>query len=362
MTPIIWEDMKEIFGRRTKWEELYGKRVLVTGAYGMLASYSVFMLIFINETVPSANIEIFALGRSRTRAEKRFGEYFHRPYFHFINIDLSDLENQDFGFDYAIHAASPASSQYYSIDPISVITPNVFGTNQLLRRAKRLNAKSVLYISSGEVYGKIYSETVREDEYGTSDPLDIRYCYGESKRMGECLCKCYEHQYGVPTKIVRLGHTYGPTLDIVNDKRVYAEFTRNIVNSEDIQIKSSGRPMRAFCYAADAVAAFYLVLLHGKSGEAYNVANRNAFTSISELANVLVSLFPEKNLSVQYGSREPDENYIESPQERHSIPSTEKIEALGWQCKYGIRDGFYRTVKSIECENKRIIKSGNISF
>lgn len=346
MNQIIFDDMKEVFSRSDFSKQLFGKRVLVTGAYGMLASYFVFYLIFLNETQNQESIEIYAVGRSYEKMNSRFGEYIDRPYFHSIENDLSTLDLDLPEVDYIIHAASPASSEFYATNPIGVVTPNVIGTWGLLELAKRINCKSMLFVSSGEVYGKTDLDSIKEDEFGPSNPLDIRYCYGESKRMGECLCKCYNHQWNVPVKMVRLGHTYGPTMNIDHDKRVYAEFTGNIVRNENILIKSSGKSMRAFCYSADALDGFLRILLCGKNGESYNLSNASALISISDLAEILVRLFPDKNLCVEYGSRNKDEAYIESAQAKHAVPDSTKLQELGWECRYDVAEGFRRSVLS----------------
>lgn len=349
MTPIIWEDMKMLQAREKDWNKLYGKSVLITGAYGMIASYAVFFLIFLNETC-DAKIIIYAIGRSQEKAKQRFAEYFDRPYFHFIQSDLTDIDKWDFTPDYIIHAASPASPQYYSLDPVSVITPNVQGTFQLLQLSRKYPIEGFLFVSSGEVYGETHTDSIAEEEYGILDHLDIRYCYGESKRMGECLCKCFSYQYNLPTKIVRLGHTYGPTMHLDGDRRVFSEFVNNIVHNEDIIIKSDGSPMRAFCYLVDAVSGLYKVLLCGENGEAYNIANINAFISVKDLAENLVSMFPEKKLHVVYKKRSKKDPYMESRQAKHSVPNTKKLEGLGWHCQIGIREGFFRTIESITYE------------
>ena len=350
MNVIVREDLEELYSRGIKWERLYGKNVLITGAYGMLASYAVFMLIYLNE-FHSAGISIYALGRNEEKARKRFGEYFERNYFSFIKNDLSTPLDNIPKMDFIIHAASLASSQFYGTNPVDTALPNVLGTYELLRFSVKNKVESLLFVSSGEVYGTTNADLISENDYGPSDPLDIRYCYGEGKRMGECFCKCFERQYEVPVKIVRLGHTYGPTMDLKNDKRVFAEFVSNIVANEDIVIKSDGSPMRAFCYIADAIAGFFKVLLDGKNGEAYNIANKNGLISIRELAETLISLYPEKGLAFKYVPRSVDDDYIESTQKKHNIPDTEKLEKLGWECRYGINEGFSRTINSFLVEN-----------
>lgn len=343
---IIWEDMEALYKRNINWNRLYGKSVFITGAYGMLASYAVYMLIFLNETVENSKIDIYACGRDEQKAKSRFGNYMDKPYFHFIKSSLDNPNIIEQHYDFIIHAASKASSQYYATDPIGVITPNVFGTYYILNNLKHYRCESMLYISSGEVYGAVDEEKVDEHMFGSSDCLDIRNCYGESKRMGECLCKCFSEQYKIPVKIVRLGHTYGPTMDIYHDKRVFSEFVGNVVNGQNIAIKSSGHAMRAFCYAADAVAAFYMVLLSGENGEAYNISNYSGLISIKDLAKCLTELYPEKKLKVEYTSREVGEAYIESRQEKHAVPSTKRLEGLGWSADYSVQVGFKRTIES----------------
>lgn len=196
MNVIVREDLEELYNRDIKWERLYGKNVLITGAYGMLASYAVFMLIYLNE-FHSAGISIYALGRNEEKARKRFGEYFERNYFSFIKNDLSTPLDNIPKMDFIIHAASLASSQFYGTNPVDTALPNVLGTYELLRFSVKNKVESLLFVSSGEVYGTTNADLISENDYGPSDPLDIRYCYGEGKRMGECFCKCFEQQYEV---------------------------------------------------------------------------------------------------------------------------------------------------------------------
>ena len=98
--------------------------------------------------------------------------------------------------------------------------------------------------------------------------------------MGENMCVAWCHQYGVPAMAVRLEHTYGPTMDLNNDRRVFAEFVADIVNRRDIVMKSDGLSERTFCYAADAMDGFLRVLLKGKAGETYNIGNMEAHSSV----------------------------------------------------------------------------------
>ncbi|KAA6336830.1 GDP-6-deoxy-D-mannose reductase [termite gut metagenome] len=166
--------------------------------------------------------------------------------------------------------------------------------------AKRNPIVSFLYFSSGEVYGKVNDSiaTVSETDYGYLDPMNVRSCYGESKRMGENICISYMHQYGIPVKVVRPAHTYGPGMDL-NDGRVFADFVRDVAHNNNIVMHSDGSNSRAFCYLSDATIAFFIVLLYGTNGEAYNVANPLCEITIIELAEKLVKLFPDKKLKVE---------------------------------------------------------------
>lgn len=347
MNSVIREDLKNIYLKNNFWENLFTKTILITGAYGMLASYVTYMLIYLNE-YHSANIKIIAIGRNEEKAKKRFKKYFFREYFNFIQSDLKDISNLYLKPDFVIHAASNASSQFYGIDPVGTMIPNFLGTYNLLELARKNSIQSMLFISSGEVYGNTNKDYIKEDDFGISNPLDIRYCYGESKRMGECLCKSYNYQFNIPVKIVRLGHTYGPTMDVKNDKRVFSEFVGNVVENKNIIIKSDGTPMRAFCYIADAVDGFFKILFRGSNGEAYNLANKDGLISIRDLGELLANIYKDRGVKIVFKKRSEDEHYIESKIAKHNIPDSEKLEKLGWKIEYSIEEGFKRTVKGVE--------------
>jgi nucleoside-diphosphate-sugar epimerase len=130
----------------------------------------------------------------------------------------------------------------------------------------------------------------------------------------------------------------------LNDGRVFADFVRNIVNNEDIVMKSDGNASRAFCYLSDAAIAFFKILLYGKNGEAYNMANPAQEVTILELAEKLVSLFPEKHLKVVRQERVGD-NYLVSSS-THASMLIKKLQSLNWQPSIVIEEGFRRTILS----------------
>ena len=187
---------------------------------------------------------------------------------------------------------------------------------------------------------------INEEAYGKMDTLDIHNCYSESKRMAETMCKAFNVQYGVHTKIARIAHTYAPTMDIENDPRVFASFVKNIVYGQDIVMKSDGSGKRSFCYITDAIAGYFTILFEGIDGEAYNVCNTSQFVSVKELAEILVSLYREKNLKVIMEERKKAEHYTENSLlvGCDNIPDNSKLMKLGWNASVDIKEGFKRVI------------------
>lgn len=343
---IINQDMLDISQRNIPMEQLNGKTILITGATGMLASYLIYYLIWLNEN-KSTNIKIVALVRNREKCRRCFGKYANKDYFIIRTDDICKPFLINGRVDYIIHAASLASPQYYGPSPVEVSAPNVLGTYYLLQMAREKCVRGFLYFSTGDVYGKMPDNSgyFQETQFGILDPLDPHSCYGESKRMGENWCISFAREYGVPTRMVRIFHTYGPTMNVEHDPRVFASFVKCMLDKQDIIMLSDGKAKRPFCYLADAVAAFLLILLKGEDGQAYNMSNEQAFISIGELADVLVSLEPELHLKVVRKTRSKDDVYMENTSNRENCPSSEKLRKLGWSCKYDVRHGFLRVIR-----------------
>jgi dTDP-D-glucose 4,6-dehydratase len=129
----------------------------------------------------------------------------------------------------------------------------------------------------------------------------------------------------------------------LDDGRVYADFVKNIIHSNNIEIKSDGKAVRAYCYILDATIAFIKILLEGKTGNAYNVGNDECIVSVFELANILIHLYPEKNLEV-LRVIEQNSNYIASTISR-TIPNIDKLKNLNWFPEVTIEHGFRRTIE-----------------
>lgn len=353
MHPLIKKDMEDIYSRTVNWNILNGKNILLTGAYGMLASYIVYFLFYLKKE-KNIDVKLIAVVRTKEKFYKKFRDLDTFDGCTVIESDLSQKIDINTAVDYIIHTASLASPQYYSVCPVDVLQPNTIGNYNLLQMAKEKQVKGYLLFSTGDVYGAVNVESglIGEDTFGAMNTLDIHNCYSESKRMAEAMCKAFQVQYNVPAKIVRIAHTYAPTMDIENDPRVFASFVKNIVNRQDIVMKSNGAGKRSFCYITDAVAGYFTVLLDGKDGEAYNVCNTSQYVSIRQLAECLANLYPDRRIRVVQKERSADEHYTENVLllGSGSTPDNSKLKNLGWEAKVCIEDGFDRVVRYLESE------------
>jgi nucleoside-diphosphate-sugar epimerase len=341
--PIIEEDLHYIKSLPLPWAQLKGKTVLITGANGFIPSYLVDFLLFLNEN--SIPVNIIGIARNQEHASARFFRYLEKDHFKLMIQDVCEPIGIEEPINYVIHAASQASPKYFSKDPCGTLLPNVSGTYNLLELSRTKQIEAFLFISSGEVYGEFSKDrvSIRENDYGPLDPTNIRSCYAESKRMGETMCRSWQHQFGVPIKIARLSHTYGPGMRL-DDGRVFADFVSDIVNKRDIVLKSDGTAKRPFCYIADTVSGIFTVLLKGLIGHAYNVGSVNEI-SILDLANLLIELFPEDNLKVIKDITDISSDYSRSNVLQGHFDIS-KMNALGWDPIYSLEEGFKRTVSS----------------
>lgn len=342
---IVAEDIERILSADLDWAQFEGRTVLITGASGFLAAYLTQTMLALAEKRSSGPARMIGLVRDKARTAAQLGTLIDHPLLTLLEQDVCDPLPDDLHADFIIHAASLASPKFYRDDPIGTIRPNVIGTEQILELAARAKS-TVLYISSSEVYGTLPPDAIptAENMLGLVDPLDPRSCYAESKRMGEALCVAWHRQRGVRVTAVRPFHIYGPGMRL-DDGRVFADFTADIIAGRDITLFSEGNATRSFCYIADATEAFLRVLLAGQRGTAYNVGNPDGETAIGALADMLTGLFPDRKLCVVRKTRDSRSAYMPSSIER-SCPNIDRITALGWRPLTDVRSGFKRTIAS----------------
>lgn len=350
MNTIIQQDLELITeSKLIDWECFKNKIVLISGANGMLPSYMVETLLFLNEK-RNYNVKVIALVRNIEKAKKVFSDFEGSKMLEFLVQDVTSPIHYEGDIHYIIHAASQAAPSYYGVDPVGTFTANTIGTINMLELAKEKEVQGFLYFSTGSIYGNIEGEKVLLDESmaGNVNVSEVRNCYAESKRAGENACVCYNYQYKVPAKIVRIFHTFGPKVNL-NDGRVFSDFCKNIVNDENIVLKSDGTAKRSFLYVADAVIAYFKILLDGEDAKAYNVGGDVEHEiSIRDLSELLVGLYPEKNLRVIYDVDENDLTYakMRTPQ-KQVLPKLDKIKSLGWNPTTSVKECFRRTIDAL---------------
>lgn len=351
LNPIIFHDLLTITKADLPWEAFNEKTILITGGSGFLANYLVQSLLMVKRFY-GLNIKIQCVVRNMESATERFQSWAGESNFHFFCHDISMPLPGSFPVaDFIIHSASQASPKYYGTDPVGTLKANSIGTMHLLDHAVKCSSQKFLFFSSGEVYGELVNsdKEIVEIDYGYVNPMLVRSCYAESKRVGESMCVSWSQQYNLHTNVVRPFHTYGPGMAL-DDGRVFADFVADVVARRDIVLKSDGLAKRPFCYISDATLGFFTVLLKGANAEAYNVANPSAETSIRELANVLANLYPENRTKVISEKRVNDRGYLNSSITRQR-PSIEKISKLGWLPNVDIAEGFHRSIQSYLYKN-----------
>ena len=260
---------------------------------------------------------------------------------------VSEPVKSDVKFDYVIHTASPASPLIMREDPVGTVAANTLGTYYTLEAAQRSGAKGYIFISSREIYGQPYEgqKMFTEDTYGFVDPLDPRSCYPEGKKAAETMCASFRKQYGLDAKIARLAHTFGPGMSI-DDGRVQADFLRNVVNNQDIVMKSEGTAIRTYTYVSDAVSALFYILLNAED-MVYNISSEDCTVSIRQLAETLIEAVPERNLKLVIDIPEADKNSGCAPFTL-GILNSEKLRNIGWKPHYSLKEGLKRTVDFLE--------------
>lgn len=347
---VIIEDLRAILSRDLPWQELSGRRVVVTGAGGFLGGYLVRTLLALHRTGKvDAPLQVVALVRNVDRTRVKLADCLEDAQLTLMRWDLNEIAVPDLGdVHYVIHNASQASPKYYGSDPMGTMLPNTVGTSALLEALRRgSDPKGLLFVSSSEIYGAVSStQGLREQDYGMVDPMGLRSCYAESKRAGEALCVAFHHQHRIPAWVVRPFHTYGPGLT-ADDGRVFSDFAYNVARNEQIVMNSDGSARRAFCYASDAVAGFFTVMLRGEAAQAYNVANEKAELSVIEFAEMLVGLFPEKRLQVKRCVAVNSEGYLRSTV-NSIVPDTTRLQALGWHAEVTPAQGFKRMIETLK--------------
>ena len=305
------------------------KNVLITGATGFLCSQ--LTRRFLNK-----GYRVWGLTRNIDRAEALFAK---DPLWTPIYQDVCENLELDVKFDFIIHGASPASPQLYKNFPVDIIKPNTLGTLRMLEYALVHKPSKFMFVSSAAVYGDKLSDACDEHTHGSGNPLELRSCYEESKRMGENLVISFGHQFDINTVILRPYHVYGPGMAL-GDGRVISDFVENAVNSQPIVIRGDGITTRTLLYIEDFVEGALKVLFDGERGQAYNIGNPYVELSTLEMAKVIAESY---KLEIQINAPKKD-GYLPSPIDKMPI-NVKRLLNLGWKPNVDFPEGIAKTIE-----------------
>ena len=333
------DDIFQVSSLNLPWENLKGKNILITGATGLIGSTLVEVLM----SHENGNYHVYASGRNETKIKTIFAKYIENPFFHFIKYDVRESLHSDIPFHIIIAGAGVASPQLYATDPISVMKSNFNGVDNLLSYGINHNLETFLYISSGEIYGEGDGRVFTEDYSGYVNCATLRACYPSAKRATESLCIAYGHQYGIDIRIARPCHIYGPNFTD-SDNRVYAQFIRNVLAGENIIMKSTGTQFRSWCYVVDCASAILHILLKGKNGEAYNIADESSNITIRELAETIAEITGKRVvIDIPSDAEKAGFNVVSK-----SIFSTEKLKETEWIVSGNLKEKMINTIERVK--------------
>lgn len=323
------------------WNKLGQANVLVTGATGLIGTTLIRGLMEYN-VEKKGNITVYALVRNEKKAYNLFQSYIVKGWIKLVVADILQPIQLEDNIDYIIHGASETSSRAFVEKPVETIMTAIEGTRNILELAREKKVKSMVYMSSMEVYGTpIDNQPLTEDRMGYLNPLAVRSSYSESKQMVENLCVAYHTEYQVPVKIVRLTQTFGPGV-AADDGRVFAEFARCATGGKDIRLQTKGETRRMYLYTVDAATALLTVLMKGQDGEAYNAANSETYCSIKEMADMVADEFGQGGCNVVIAIPEvPNASY--NPVMCVFLDTT-RLENLGWKAGFGLKDMYERMI------------------
>ena len=300
-------------------------RCLVTGGAGFLGSHLCERLL--NDGHEVICLDNYFTGRMANVAHLRDNRNFE-----LIRHDVTEpilLE-----VDRIFNLACPASPIHYQFNPVKTIKTSVMGAINMLGLAKRVYAR-ILQASTSEVYGDPAVHPQTEDYWGNVNPIGIRSCYDEGKRVAETLFMDYHRQNKVDIRIVRIFNTYGPRM-LPNDGRVVSNFIVQALNGEDLTIYGDGSQTRSFCYVDDLIEGFVRMMNQDKIIGPVNIGNPGEFTMI-ELAKEVLDLTGSKS-KIVYKPLPGDD-----PKMRRPDISLAK-EALGWEPTIPLRKGLEKTI------------------
>lgn len=303
------------------------KRILVTGGAGFIGSH------LCKRLVDEGNY-VICVDNLFTGSKDNIKNLDGNENFEFIDHDI--VEPLDVKVDLIYNLACPASPPHYQYDPIKTTKTSVLGTINMLELAKKLGVR-IFQASTSEVYGDPDVHPQSETYWGHVNPIGIRSCYDEGKRVAETLFFDYHRQHKLDIRVIRIFNTYGPNMN-PEDGRVVSNFIVQALKNEDITIYGDGSQSRSFQYIDDLVEGMVRMMDNEKGFVGpVNLGNPDEFT-IKELAEKVVSMIPGTNSKLVYKDLPQDD-----PKQRQPDISLAK-EKLGWEPKVKLEKGLKKTI------------------
>jgi UDP-glucuronate decarboxylase len=306
-------------------------RILVTGGAGFIGSH-------LCERLLKDGHEVICLDNFFSGRRANIAHMHGDSNFELIRHDV--VEPILLEVDRIFHLACPASPVYYQYNPVKTTKTSVMGTINMLGLAKRVKAR-ILLASTSEVYGDPQDHPQKETYWGNVNPIGIRSCYDEGKRVAECLMMDYHRQNNVDIKIVRIFNTYGPRMAI-DDGRVVSNFCVAALRGEGLSVYGQGKQTRSFAYIDDLVEGLVRMMDAPDFIGPVNLGNPDEFTML-ELAAMAIELSHSPS-KLTFRPLPPDDPTRRRPD------ITLARERLGWQPKIPLREGLARTIEHFRRE------------
>lgn len=330
-------------------EKLAGKKIMVSGATGLVGAAIVRYIIQLNEQ-RNANIEVFPLFRNKDKFNQLFADADKRNDIKPLIFDTDDNIEFNQNIDFVIHCAGiSGGSKMHLKDPVRIFDIGVNGTRKLLDYAATHKCQGFLYVSTYEVYGNVSMEDPIDEKHPSLlNPMVLRDSYAEVKRLCESMCVAFSAKYGFNVYSGRLTSTFGTGVKY-DDPRFFAEFARCVTAGNDIVLKSRGGTVRNYLDVDDAASAFLYILSNGENLNAYNLTNRNNQISIKDIAEKIIKLDGDK---VKLVFDIDESNSMGFRKEGKTVMSPQKLEDLGWKPVFSFDETLTKLIEAIKFKIK----------
>ncbi len=304
-------------------------KILVTGGAGFLGSHLCDKLL-------ARGDEVICVDNFFTGSKENIAHLLGNSRFELIRHDI--VEPILLEVHQIFNLACPASPVHYQFNPVKTVKTSVMGTINMLGLAKRIKAR-LLQASTSEVYGDPAVHPQHEEYWGNVNPIGIRSCYDEGKRVAETLCSDYRRQNGVDARIVRIFNTYGPRMAL-NDGRVVSNLILQALRGEPLTIFGDGSQTRSFCYMDDLLEGMVRVMDLSAIDGPINLGNPHEIT-VLEMAETVRKLTGSRS-KIEFLPLPADDPTRRCP----DISKAKKL--LDWEPKIGLEEGLGRTIRYFE--------------